>query len=145
MSDVATEIVIEHWLRVLRDAFLAWLIPAAPDGRAQWGLGGGAFTATRILIQPTNAGQRKPYIGQPCGWIGEIAVRAQAKSLEEATQLLTEVAAAIPASADLTDEEYAPGWTIQIRSLRPQPGFTGKDHFSIGAIYRVRLFPKVAP
>lgn len=138
----ATDLALERGLAIVRAAFLDWLIPAAPDGRAQWGMGG-KDVMPFILIQPTLPGAPKRYIGMPAGWRGEIAVRARAKTMDEAQMFFTEVANAIPAAANLTDETYTPGWVVQVLSIRPIIGFTGGPG-TVGAVYRVWLTPKEA-
>lgn len=127
-------------LTLIRTAILTALDGAQPvEVTVQWGLGAARYEHPRIIVQVAGQGTPKRYIGMPLGWQGEIAVRAQAPTIDAAQTILT--AAALPASIAITDADYAPGWSLRLTPDRPIPGLTGAASATIGTMYRAMLLP----
>lgn len=132
-------------LTLIRTALLGTIEALIPvEVALSWGLASASREGPRLIVQPVSSGQPKRYIGLPLGWMGEIAVRAQADTMDAAQTLFTEVAAGVPASLTLDDPDYAPGWSLRLLPDRPIPGLTGPTTATVGAIYRAMLLPRSA-
>lgn len=133
---VATDPVMPLALSLIRQHLLDTV--AAPDGRVFWGLANAVKDGPRIIVQPTGPGQAIRYIGQPTGWIGEIAIRAYAPTLEAAEIMLTDSLANLLSRATVPDENGVL-WDIAIRSAKPIPSLPGPTVAVCGIAYRIRV------
>lgn len=136
----ATDAILPLALSLVRQAFLDAIIPATPDGRACWGMGGVFKDAPRVIVQPTGPGKAVRYIGMPSGWEGEIAVRAQTQTLQDCDALLMVAIGSLFARMSITDSDGLP-WLLSLRSVRPIPGLPGPVSAVSGVVYLVRVVP----
>lgn len=130
-------------LTLIRSAVLALLEAAQPTEVAiSWGLSSSSRELPRVIVQTVGAGQPLRYIGMPLGWQGELVLRAQAATVEEAQAHLSAAAAGLPASLTIADPDYAPGWSLRLQPDRPVPGLTGPTTITVGLFYRAMLLPR---
>jgi hypothetical protein len=134
---------IDRGMTLIRNAVVSDL-ERINDVLVQWGLSPHQPNVPRLMWQPVNPGTVKNYIGMPSSWFGELALRAQASTLDDAQALLDTATANMTLALSIDDPDYTPGWSLKLRAIRPIIGVNGPPRATVGVVYRAELRPKGA-
>lgn len=108
-----------------------------------WGASPGLYNSARVLVHAAGAGEAKRHMGRPAGWIGNIALRAQSDTQDNAQALLDSITSGLLLVQDVEDASYAPGWTITLKSIGTLQGLPAPGMVTLGLLYRCTLLAKV--
>lgn len=136
-----TVAAIDRGMTLIRGAVLA----ALTDYTVHWGMPVAKYSNPRLIWRQATQGAVKNYIGMPASWIGELSLIAQANQSDTAQDLLNAATALVSPVIDIADDDYTPGWTLKLRSVRPVIGALNPTVTTVGVIYHAELRPKDVP